>query len=76
MNVAKKLMVSVVTNPTLAIVCSNVGSQVPHLQSQPPLSDKRESTSENDMYSTERALMCVILQNLQDVSHHRSPFTE
>lgn len=32
-DVAKIRMVSVVTNTTLAIVCSNVGSQVPHLQS-------------------------------------------
>lgn len=38
-NVAKKRMVSVVTNTTPAIVCSNVGSQVPHLQSLPPLSE-------------------------------------
>lgn len=37
-NVAKKRMVSVVTKTTPAIVFSNVGSQVPHLQSLPPLS--------------------------------------
>lgn len=44
MNVAKKLMVSVVTNPTPAIVRSSVRSQVPHLQSVPVLSEWKRST--------------------------------
>lgn len=37
MNVAKKLMVSVATNPAPAIARSRVGSQVPHLKSLPVL---------------------------------------
>lgn len=75
MNVAKKLMVSVVTNTTHAIVSSNVESQVPHLQSQPPLSLRVEA--QHTMYSTDNTLcsnmrvsLCARVQKCHTSSGH------
>lgn len=71
MNVAKKLMVSVATNPTPAIVCSDVASQVPHLKSLPVLSEWRQSTSENSVYSPDNRLLSAVVYVCESYSLRR-----